>query len=96
MNIGEGDKAAQLPAADVYISSPPSPTFREPTFEDKARLYLAYLFVAIFALTILFACIAVLLNHNTWPNMKELLSVIMPAETALLGAATGFYFGAKK
>lgn len=60
---------------------------------DKAiRSALAILFVALFALTIGFA----LWRTTNWPDTKELLLVLIPAETALLGSAVGYYFGSRK
>ena len=84
----------QLPP--TAVPRPPQLSRIEPSVEDTARRNLAYFFIFIFAFTIAFACLAVLINHNTWPDIKELLPIIMPAETALLGSATGFYFGAKR
>jgi hypothetical protein len=32
---------------------------------------------------------------KTWDETKQLLDVVLPAVTALLGSAVGFYFGTK-
>jgi hypothetical protein len=60
--------------------------------QDSVRGWLAFAFVAIFAGTIAGAFVCVC-NATCWPQMKELLQLLLPAETALLGSAVGFYFG---
>ena len=32
-------------------------------------------------------------NSDNWANMKELLEIIIPVLTTLLGSSIGFYFG---
>jgi hypothetical protein len=94
--VGTPPQLAETPAPTLDVPSPPRLSQGATTFDDTARFWLAIIFTAIFGATLLFAFGAVLLDSNTWANIKELLAVVMPAETALLGAATGFYFGAKK
>jgi membrane protein YqaA with SNARE-associated domain len=53
------------------------------------------MFVLIFAATILAATSVLLFVPDAWAQEKELLQLLLPAETALLGSAVGFYFGAK-
>ncbi|UCC87720.1 MAG: hypothetical protein JSV81_00015 [Anaerolineales bacterium] len=59
------------------------------------RAYLAIGFGAILLLTVLFAFISVWVGVD-WEQLKGLLDVLLPAETALLGSAVGFYFGSRK
>ncbi len=33
-------------------------------------------------------------NKDAWPNVKDLIQLLITAETGLMGAAVGFYFGA--
>jgi hypothetical protein len=35
------------------------------------------------------------LEEAPFDHLKQVLQILLPAETALLGSATGFYFGAK-
>jgi hypothetical protein len=35
------------------------------------------------------------LEEAPFDHLKQILQILLPAETALLGSATGFYFGAK-
>jgi hypothetical protein len=58
------------------------------------RQLLSILFFALFAATVILSFFH--LSTADWANTKEWLQVTLPAETALLGSATGFYFGAKK
>ena len=78
-----------------------------------------YITLAIFAITVILACVAGLwfdkpdagrvfarqtpeeqrlareLEEAPFDHLKQILQILLPAETALLGSATGFYFGAK-
>lgn len=36
------------------------------------------------------------IHSSDWANVKTLLDILIPAESALLGSAVGFYFGTKK
>lgn len=63
--------------------------------QDLIRSIIALTFVAIFALTVILAFIVVILFDGDWANAKDLLQLLFPAETALIGSAVGFYFGAK-
>ena len=53
-------------------------------------------FIAIFALTILASLAIVTWVGSAWTNAKELMQLVLPAETALMGSAIGFYFGSQK
>lgn len=58
------------------------------------RQMLAILFFALFALTVILSFLH--LHTAEWKDTQQWLQTILPAETALLGSATGFYFGTKK
>jgi hypothetical protein len=62
--------------------------------EEIVRASLAFSFVILLGCTVVLAFLAV--NGNHWVNTKELLQLLLPAETALLGSAVGFYFGTRK
>lgn len=62
---------------------------------DVARVMLAFSFVAIFSLTILGAFVLFACGHP-WEQVKDLINLLLPAETALLGSAVGFYFGTRQ
>ena len=36
------------------------------------------------------------IHTKDWSHVKTLLDILIPAESALLGSAVGFYFGTKK
>jgi hypothetical protein len=61
--------------------------------EELVRAGLAFAFVVIFAATIGFAFTGV---DEHWASTKELVELLLPAETALLGSAVGFYFGTRQ
>ena len=56
------------------------------------RGLLAYMFVGMFALTVIIA----LFRASSWDETKQLLDLILPAETALMGSAVGFYFASRE
>lgn len=65
------------------------------TLKDATvRQALAILFFALFAATVVMSFVH--LGTSDWKNTQQWLQTILPAETALLGSATGFYFGTKK
>ena len=68
---------------------------KSPLAEEFMRALLAWVFVLIFALTVVWAFINVE-QKMTWEHTKELLTLLLPAETALLGSAVGYYFGSRK
>lgn len=61
--------------------------------QELVRSGLAALFTCIFIGTVAYACWAATTKH--WPEAKDLIQVLLPAETALIGSATGFYFGTR-
>ena len=76
-------------------SQPESRSFDLPVFaQEVVRALLAFTFVIILVLTIVFAFQNV--SGPNWTNTKELLQLLLPAETALLGSAVGFYFGSRR
>lgn len=62
-------------------------------WQEVVRAQLAALFTLIFIGTVAYACWAATTSH--WRNAKELIQILLPAETALIGSATGFYFGSR-
>lgn len=62
--------------------------------EAVVRAGLALLFVVIFAITLFLAYQRI--GTDDWKQTKDLLQIVLPAETALLGAAVGYYYGTRK
>ena len=98
MAAAQPDQPAEeiVPAEHIDVSGlPPTPLHeRQWTPEETARGWLAGGFLLIFGGTIVWACWSATGSH--WSTAKELLQLLLPAETALLGGAVGFYFGTKK
>ena len=61
--------------------------------QELVRASLAFTFAGLLFVTVIFAFLST--GSGTWENTKELLQVLLPAETALLGSAVGFYFGSR-
>jgi hypothetical protein len=80
------------------VGSPPTigaPRVR-PGFEEVVRAGLALIFVVMLAATGGWAFIEIHTSKDGWAHVKVLLDILVPAESALLGSAVGFYFGTKK
>lgn len=104
---GAAPAGAQGEQAEEVVVSPPLSVQgvidnREPRLSkgrsiDQTRAGLAWALVIIFGLTI-GAAIAVIAFDSANPtgDVTELLRTLVPAETALLGSAVGFYFGTRK
>jgi hypothetical protein len=66
-------------------------------FQDQVRRTIANTLVYSFMGTILLSFVLALYfsgNKDAWPNVKDLIQLLITAETGLMGAAVGFYFGA--
>jgi hypothetical protein len=53
-------------------------------------LIVIFLFL-IFGVTIGFSILAAFTRGSAWTNVKDLLGLLLPAETALVGTAVAFY-----
>jgi hypothetical protein len=66
-------------------------------FQDQVRRTIANTLVYSFMGTILLSFVLAIYfsgNKEAWPNVKDLIQLLITAETGLMGAAVGFYFGA--
>ena len=70
---------------------PPDPEERR----DSVRAFTTGSLLVIFGLTLLFSFIIVIFYASAWTNTKELIQIMLPAETALIGSVIGFYFSTK-
>src|SRR5579863_3322963 len=62
---------------------------------DWVRSITMYAFICIFALTVIASLVVVIWFGKEYPNMKDLIQALLPAETGLIGSAVGFYFGSE-
>lgn len=62
---------------------------------DWVRSITMYAFICIFALTVFTSLIIIIWFGKDYPDLKDLLQSLLPAETGLIGSAVGFYFGAE-
>jgi len=90
----EPNDGLQLEVADI---SPPERAVQERGVrgrlvgEETVRAGLAVLLLILVAVVVIFA----LIRASTWEDTKELLDIVLPALTGLLGSAVGFYFGTR-
>jgi hypothetical protein len=61
--------------------------------QELVRAGALYAMIGIFVATLFLAFMHV--GNSDWANTKELLQLLLPGETALLGSAFGFYFGTR-
>jgi hypothetical protein len=66
--------------------------FRIKLARELARGFLAFVLAFIFAMTVWWAFRSA--GTNRWNDTKQLLDVLIPAESALLGTAVAFFFSA--
>ncbi len=88
--------AAPLPAPAPRVATVSRPR-AEAVLSEGARLRrtqarIVYLFLFIFAATVAAGFTGLAIGWANESGMKDFLVMFVPAETALLGAATGFYF----
>jgi hypothetical protein len=84
-NLDIGDVSSrQVPISDVQGRL---------RVEAAARASLALFFTALLIVTVVLAFHHV--GQKDWENAKDLVEILIPAETALLGSAVGFYFGSR-
>jgi hypothetical protein len=72
------------PSADSYDPNPQ---------REQVRGTIAWVLLGIFGLTILFAFVAVAFKWTDYDNIKDMLGILLPPITGLVGSAIGFYFG---
>lgn len=66
-------------------------------YQEIIRGVVTLVFVLILAAVLGFAAWASLnADQDHWKRVSDLLQIILPVLTTLLGSALGFYFGAKK
>jgi hypothetical protein len=68
------------------------------TNERITRERVRYVLASILALTFLFTVAAAYAGawDSKWANVGQWLQAVLPAETAILGSAIGFYFGTQQ
>jgi hypothetical protein len=99
----EVPRAQAAPAidGDIEEDDPPRPleTPQEKDYDpepvrDKARMWLAYILVFLLCVVIGAAYASLwFMDANNFPNLKTVIELVLGPVVALVGSATGFYFG---
>jgi hypothetical protein len=94
----EAPDLEELPGGAVGNLPDFSPQRRDwhPILQELVRSGLALILAVLLGLTIIWGFLAAGEGGTGWENTKELLQLLLPAETGLLGSAVGFYFGTRK
>jgi hypothetical protein len=84
---------------EIDVALPNRPTQERPydpePNRDKVRGYLAIALVVLLVGVLVAAWASLWSGLVTEPEVKDLLSVMLPPVVALVGSALGFYFGGK-
>jgi hypothetical protein len=85
-------KPTPAPRAATVSRPRPEAVLGEGARLRRTQARIVYLFLFIFAATIAAGFTGLAIGWANESGMKDFLVMFVPAETALLGAATGFYF----
>jgi hypothetical protein len=87
---GQGEAGATPAYRPVELSPP------KPVDPEKVRYRLAVILAITFLGTIAVGFWGALRGTATWDNVKEWLQAVLPAVTAVVSTAVGFYFGTQQ
>lgn len=62
---------------------------------DVVRMLTTFGLIFIFIVTVLVSFYSVIWHDSQWKDTKDLIEIMLPAETALIGSVVGFYFATK-
>lgn len=63
---------------------------------DYVRMFVTVGLLALFAFIIVWVAIKSSGSHDTWKQTEDMLTIVLPALTGLIGSVLGFYFGSQK
>ena len=89
---GAGNREPVRVTSVVPAESTPT---NERITRERVRWILASILAGMFLLTVAAAFAGAEWGHQ-WANVREWLQAVLPAETAILGSAIGFYFGTQR
>ena len=89
LDEGQEDRALHPPAEPATKPYDPEP------HRDKMRGYLAVGLGGILAFTVVFSFLIVLWRPDRTESVLQVLGVVFAPLVALVGAATGYYFGTR-
>lgn len=95
MAIGPGGPPDEI---DLNVGdATPRPQYEERHLfvQELVRAGLAIAFFLLLALTVVWAFFQVG-STTAWTNAKEALQILLPVETALVGASTAFYYRSRQ
>jgi hypothetical protein len=90
-----GDAGNHAPVRVTGVVPAERTATNERITRERVRWVLASILAGTFLLTVAAAFAGAQWGHQ-WANVREWLQAVLPAETAILGSAIGFYFGTQR
>lgn len=81
-----------IAAAAHYTLEPYNPEEQR----DYVRMFVTVGLLALFAFIIVWVAVKSSGPHDTWKQTEDMLTIVLPALTGLIGSVLGFYFGSQK
>jgi hypothetical protein len=63
---------------------------------ERTRALMAGISLLLVFVTVIMAWVSTWAFHSDWSNAESWLQAVLPAETAIVGSAIGFYFGERR
>ena len=89
-----------IPSPSVAVTSVPKPplgaedkVYSPERQRDRVRLVVAVGLLAILGYLVIFATMEAASYPAHWTQTKEMLQILLPAVTGIIGTVIGFYFG---
>jgi|ERR1017187_480608 hypothetical protein len=91
---GTLDLTARVPPPNSGLLTAPLPKLSDPEARrDWVRLIVTVGLLFILAIVVVWSCVETASWPDHWEHTKEMLQIILPALTGLIGSVLGFYFG---
>jgi hypothetical protein len=91
---------------ELLVSRNPTPAVTARDYEvlpydprrqyDYVRLIVTVGLLALFAFVVVWVALKSSGSEDVWKRTKDMLQIVLPALTALMGSVLGFYFGTQK
>jgi uncharacterized membrane protein YsdA (DUF1294 family) len=63
---------------------------------DYVRMFVTIALLALFGFIVVWVAVKSSAPHDVWKQTEDMLTIVLPALTGLIGSVLGFYFGSQK